>query len=158
LREEARLRPFHPNDLPIVMKTTDEAFGKLHPPIFFMASYQSAPEAFIVADAGDGPVGYVMCTIEPSLIAPWYPPYLRGHVMSIAVADGYKGRGLGTRLMEAALAALVRYGASECYLEVRVDNEIAIKLYLGLGFRTVGRIPRYYHDGRDAFVMTKPLA
>ncbi len=155
--DEPHLRLFDPNDLPSVMRITEEAFGKQHPPIFFIASHQNAPDAFIVAEGTDGPVGYVMCMLEPSVIVPWYPPYLRGHVMSIAVSNEYKGRGVGRHLMESALTALVRYGASQCYLEVRVDNPVAINLYHRLGFQTVGRIPRYYHDGFDAFVMTKAL-
>jgi len=139
------------------MQITEEAFGKPHPPMSFIASYQNAPEAFQVAEEDGGLVGYVMCMLEPGFVTPWNPPYFRGHVMSIAVLKGYRGRGIGRQLMESALRALSAYGASECYLEVKVDNYPAVAMYVKLGFQTIGRIPRYYPDDHDAFVMSRTL-
>jgi len=49
------------------------------------------------------------------------------------------------------------YDTTEVYLEVRVSNTPAISLYEKLGFRVVGRIPRYYSDGEDAYIMARPL-
>ena len=49
------------------------------------------------------------------------------------------------------------YNASECFLEVRVGNEPAIKLYEKLGFSNVKRNFGYYMDGEDALVMATPI-
>ena len=38
-------------------------------------------------------------------------------------------------------------------LEVRVSNDVAVKLYSSLGFESVGRRRKFYEDGEDAFIM-----
>ncbi|MDK2383626.1 MAG: N-acetyltransferase, partial [Candidatus Korarchaeota archaeon] len=82
----------------------------------------------------------------------------KGHIVSVAVLETHRRRGLGTRLMLAAMNDLKRsYGAAEAYLEVRVSNLPAIRLYEKLGFRVVRRVPMYYLDGGDAYVMAREL-
>lgn len=49
--------------------------------------------------------------------------------------------------------AAEEYSAAECYLEVRISNISAIKLYEKLGFEKVKRNHGYYLDGEDALVM-----
>lgn len=41
-------------------------------------------------------------------------------------------------------------------LEVRTGNAAARALYAGAGFAEVGRRRRYYTDGEDAVLMTRP--
>ncbi len=50
-------------------------------------------------------------------------------------------------------------GCQVALLEVRAGNGPALGLYESLGFRRVGRRPRYYpNDGEDAVLMTLELA
>jgi len=42
-------------------------------------------------------------------------------------------------------------------LEVRVDNEEAMKMYKKLGYDIVDILKRYYKDGGDAYLMIKKL-
>ena len=50
---------------------------------------------------------------------------------------------------------LLSYNSDAIYLEVRVSNEPAIRLYEKLGYKKLGIIPFYYADGEDAFLMYK---
>ena len=59
-------------------------------------------------------------------------------------------------LVEAMKNGRGEYGASECYLEVRISNDAAINLYSKLGFKKVKRNYGYYMDGEDAWVMAAP--
>ena len=76
------------------------------------------------------------------------------HVTNIAVAEEFRGRGIGRKLTEALLQYLSNLGAVYATLEVRVSNERAQNLYKSLGFVSVGKRKRYYEDNQeDAFLM-----
>jgi mycothiol synthase len=63
------------------------------------------------------------------------PPY--GEVYVVAVDPAAAGRGLGKLLTHAGLAHLAGQGLGEVILYVDGDNDPAIALYRGLGFRDV---------------------
>ncbi|MGE0746972.1 MAG: ribosomal protein S18-alanine N-acetyltransferase [Rhodospirillales bacterium] len=65
-------------------------------------------------------------------------------LLSLAVADDARGRGIGRRLLEAALAVAAQGGARVMFLEVAETNEVALALYRSTGFEKVGRRPDYY--------------
>ena len=75
---------------------------------------------------------------------------------NIAVAEGYRSKGAGTRLMEEIMRRF-----SECgfiTLEVRKSNEGAIRFYRKFGFVQVGlRRDFYEKPTEDAVLMTKLL-
>ncbi len=61
-----------------------------------------------------------------------------GQILSVGVAAGSRGRGLGARLVRAGLSHLRAMRVREVKLEVRPDNEPALRLYRRLGFTEVG--------------------
>lgn len=76
------------------------------------------------------------------------------HITNIAVAEEFRGRGIGKQLTKALIQYLSNLGASYATLEVRVSNERAQNLYKGLGFVSVGKRKKYYEDnGEDAYLM-----
>lgn len=78
---------------------------------------------------------------------------------NVAVAPEGRGRGVGRRLVHAALQRVRLRGARECFLEVRESNESARRLYEQLGFATIGRRRRYYtRPVEDALVMRAELS
>ena len=74
-------------------------------------------------------------------------------ILDLAVNCLLRGRGVGRKLVENALAVGRGRGATLVCLEVRLSNEGAIALYRRLGFCEAGRRKRYYHDGEDAMLM-----
>jgi ribosomal protein S18 acetylase RimI-like enzyme len=60
-------------------------------------------------------------------------------VLGVGVRPGFRGRGLGRRLMEAALADAGRRRFERIELWVRGPNAVAIRLYEKLGFVEEGR-------------------
>ena len=73
---------------------------------------------------------------------------------NVVVKEIERGRSIGRRLIEAALAAARSRGGGECFLEVREWNLLARALYETFGFRAVGRRKRYYSKPvEDALVM-----
>ena len=77
------------------------------------------------------------------------------HIVTVAVRDGYRGRGVGELLLIAAIETALRERQAVVTLECRVSNVVALKLYEKYGFERVGLRPRYYSDNHeDAYVMT----
>jgi [ribosomal protein S18]-alanine N-acetyltransferase len=82
------------------------------------------------------------------------------HLLNITVAPPFQGQGWG-RLMLEALATWSRgQGAQWLWLEVRVSNTRAQRIYERHGFRQVGTRKNYYPADRgreDALVMSLKL-
>ena len=79
-----------------------------------------------------------------------------GEILTLCVRPACRGRGIGRRLLDAALAHMLARGAGEIFLEVAEDNRTAIGLYRAAGFETTGRRRNYYAgEGppKDALVM-----
>lgn len=69
---------------------------------------------------------------------------------SLVVSDQAQGRGLGRELLTAAERTAQQRGCSEMRLEVRHDNQHAIRLYEQAGYRLRDLRTVYYEDGGDA--------
>jgi len=79
-------------------------------------------------------------------------------VLNLAVSPPDRGRGLGGELLDAGLAAVVRRGVREAFLEVRESNVAAIALYESRGFTTVSRRKRYYRNPvEDALLLRRAI-
>ena len=86
------------------------------------------------------------------------PGGTQADVLTIAVARDYWGRGIGSALLGALIAAAVERGCAEVFLEVREDNPRARGLYLRRGFEEIGVRRGYYQpSGVNAIVMRKDL-
>ena len=83
-------------------------------------------------------------------------------VLTLAVRPAARQRGLARALTVRAAGQAAALGARRLFLEVAEDNAAARALYDALGFRPVGRRPRYYArpDGTrvDALLLSLDLA
>jgi ribosomal-protein-alanine N-acetyltransferase len=79
-------------------------------------------------------------------------------VLTMAVAQERWGQRIGALLLDALIAEAARRGGTEVFLEVRVDNERAQRLYRSRGFTEIGIRRGYYQpSGTDALVMRLSL-
>jgi ribosomal-protein-alanine N-acetyltransferase len=78
-------------------------------------------------------------------------------VLTLAVVPEARRRGVGARLLDAAMTVAFARGARTAFLEVSVGNSAARALYKRAGFTPAGRRPRYYADGTDALVLRRAL-
>lgn len=100
---------------------------------------------WLVALDGDTLAGYLGVQYGPD----------GGDIMTVATAPAFRGKGVGKQLIVAMAERLKAKKLQWLTLEVRPSNASAIGLYTALGFRQVGRRPRYYqHPTEDAVLMT----
>ncbi|MCA9667992.1 MAG: GNAT family N-acetyltransferase [Myxococcales bacterium] len=79
------------------------------------------------------------------------------YVIGIATHPSWRGRGLGTKLLQRAEQHAARRGVGWVYLHVRKSNANARRLYRKLGYKVAATERGYYHDGEDAAVMRKAV-
>lgn len=65
-------------------------------------------------------------------------------ILTVAVEEAYKCRGIGRKLMEQAHVHAAREGAKKIFLEVAEDNDAARRLYAACGYAEHGRRTGYY--------------
>jgi [ribosomal protein S18]-alanine N-acetyltransferase len=156
-----RLRPMVPADLADVMALEHDLFPDdpwtaqmfaeevVQPPdsrLYLVAEAEGLPPAA----GGRAMAGYAGMMFVPGGV--------QADVLTIAVAQAYWGRGIGSALLSALLNAAGGRGCTEVFLEVREDNPRARGLYQRRGFEEIGVRRGYYQpSGVDAIVMRKDL-
>uniref|UniRef100_A0A0N4ZDV4 N-acetyltransferase domain-containing protein n=1 Tax=Parastrongyloides trichosuri TaxID=131310 RepID=A0A0N4ZDV4_PARTI len=74
-----------------------------------------------------------------------------GYIGMIAVDPLYRGKGIGSKLVEKAIERMKESGCDEVTLETEVTNEGALALYSRFGFIKLQKLFRYYLNGVDAY-------
>jgi ribosomal-protein-alanine N-acetyltransferase len=75
-------------------------------------------------------------------------------ILNLAVDSSQRRRGMGSRLIEDAIAASKAAGVKMIFLEVRDSNEAARNFYARMGFTEAGRRRQYYRQpAEDALVL-----
>jgi [ribosomal protein S18]-alanine N-acetyltransferase len=154
-----QIRRCEREDIQAVIDINLETLPEHYSDYFYYEILAEFPETFLVAEIEGSVVGYVMCRIEYGF------SHLRklglarkGHIVSIAVREQHRGKGVGTMLMRASQDAMLEKTATESYLEVRVTNAEAIALYQRLGYSVTSRLETYYKDGEAALVMATKIS
>ena len=132
------------------MKTLPEHYSDY----FYESLLSDLPESFLIAEKEGISVGYIMCKSEFGFSNFKKLGFVKkGHVVSVAVLDNFRGSGIGSALVEEAFKGVKEKQCDEMYLEVRCSNTDAVRLYEKLGMSVKQRLRSYYRDGEDAYMM-----
>ena len=147
------LRAMTPADLPAVLRLEAALFGDEAWSEAMLTSELEGAEAsgryYLVAEDAGGLVGYA------GLLSPGGG---QADVLTMAVAKDRWGQRIGAMLLDSLVAEAARQGCTEVFLEVRVDNDRAQRLYRSRGFAGIGVRRGYYQpSGTDALVMQLSL-
>ena len=154
---EYEIREANESDIWQAIKINEKTLPEHYTFEFYLEVYRNFPEGFLIAWWNSNAVGYIMNRIERGLSHFGFSIVKQGHVVSIAVLPEHRRKGIGTALLQTAIEKMKNRGCQEVYLEVRVTNEEAIKVYEKLNFVKVRKIEYYYSDGEDAYVMARKL-
>lgn len=112
-----------------------------------MAALASPDDGAFVAEAAGGVIGHLGIVRRRYGVAD----------LGMMVAEGWRGRGVGSALLAAGLGWAREAGAHKVALQVWPHNEAAQRLYRRFGFVEEGRLRRHYRrrNGElwDAVVM-----
>lgn len=107
--------------------------------------------------------GYSLFMIAPELARPQKMlglilsgpvfAHCNAHLFKIVVNPTYRGKGMASAAMQEWFKILMQEGATGVYLEVDELNTVALKLYKGLGFKTLCVKKAFYSDGHNALAM-----
>jgi len=148
------IRRCDPTDIIPVMEINLKTLPEHYSDYFYESLLDELPEAFLIAEISGKLIGYIMCKTEYGFSNFKKLGFVKkGHVVSVAVIDEHRGKGIGSELVNESLKGVKMRQCGEMYLEVRCSNTDAVKLYEKLGFSINQRLKTYYRDGEDAYLM-----
>ena len=155
---EYSIRQCDKDDVPMVIEINMKTLPEHYSDYFYYEILTEFPETFLVAEQDAKVVGYVMCRIEYGFSHLKRLGLARkGHIISVAVLEEHRGKGLGSGLIGLAEKEMEKKSCTESYLEVRVSNQGGIDLYTRLNYRVTGKLESYYRDGEAAYLMASNL-
>ncbi|MFQ5890798.1 MAG: ribosomal protein S18-alanine N-acetyltransferase [Gemmatimonadota bacterium] len=138
------LRSMREADLEEVMRIERRSFTTPWTERTFRGLMRRPNAALLVAEVEERVAGY---------LALWFAA-AEAELGDLAVLPELRGRGVGAALVAGAVREAAQRGASSVFLEVRVSNAAARRLYERAGFEVVGVRRRYYTaPSEDALVM-----
>jgi ribosomal-protein-alanine N-acetyltransferase len=159
--QDFRIRKCTLDDLEGVIAVNEKELPEDYPYFFYKSILDNYPESFLVAYERINPkkiIGYVMWRIErvPSLNS--LRLVNKGHLVSIAVSEAHRRRGISSALLLQSMPAIMKSNITEYVLEVRVSNYGAINLYKKYDFKIETIKKHYYRDGENAYYMVKKVS
>lgn len=142
------IRKFRPEDLFAVIKLVSDTLNESYNPNLFLELSESWNAGLIVAEFNKKVVGFIGGVIS----AP-----REGRILILTVYENYRGRRIGSMLLQSFIQECIKKGIRRITLEVRVSNKKAINFYIKHGFFVVRIIHSYYKDGEDGYLMEKVI-
>ncbi|MBQ2282549.1 MAG: ribosomal protein S18-alanine N-acetyltransferase [Agathobacter sp.] len=138
------IRKMEARDVSGVAKIEQENFSMPWSEKAFMDSLSQKEALFLVAEEEDRVLGYIGI----------YLSFEEGEITNVSVDSSSRNKGVGSELVEQLKKEAQARGTEKIFLEVRVSNEPAIRLYEKQGFEQVGCRKNFYEKPReDAWVM-----
>ncbi len=119
------------DDIVSLIHQLAESAGETSPlTVDYLATYWRAPGSrILLAEVGGQTAGLLSYSVRPDL----YHAGDSAYIENLVVADGWRGKGMGSALMKAALTEIEAAGCVEVSIAVMPDNEGAQGLYRSLG-------------------------
>ncbi|MBS1531450.1 MAG: GNAT family N-acetyltransferase [Bacteroidetes bacterium] len=80
----------------------------------------------------------------------------KGYIQTIAIAEGHRGQGLGTRILQFCEERILKYSPN-VFICVSSFNERALKLYTRFGFERVGELKDFVKKGFSEILLRKTV-
>jgi ribosomal protein S18 acetylase RimI-like enzyme len=139
------IQPATLRDLPSVIRLEKACFPRDAWPLLDLVAVLVWPKVVRMKAVEDGKlVGFIASESRPSEKLAW--------IATLGVLPEYQRRGIGLQLLLECERRLTQPSIRLC---VRVNNEVAINLYIKEGYRAVDTWREYYNDKGSALLMEK---
>ena len=135
-------------DLPVLVSLDREYFpDTAWPAEQFRAEISGKTRNFLIAESEGRIIGYASAFL----------PSTGGlaDLMTIAINPDFRRQGIAQRLIKELENWAADKGADSMMLEVDIENQSAITLYIKLGYEKLNIRKNYYGYGKDAQIMKK---
>jgi ribosomal-protein-alanine N-acetyltransferase len=137
-------------DLDVLYRIEKECFASEAYTREQLAYLLKSPNAIsLVAKEDNETVGFIIGMMEN------YGKTTVGHIVTIDVLPKHRRAGVGLQLLDKLEKEFVGQGVKTIYLEVRIDNQAARKLYARKGYMQLEPLENYYSTGRHGLRMKK---
>ncbi len=140
------IRKFREDDIYDVFRIAFENLTERYSLDLIRDIYHAWPDGFFVAELVDV-VGFIAGSKYGK----------NARILMLAVDEPYRGKGVGTALLNRFLLSCKSEGIETVSLEVRVNNYSAIRFYTNRGFQIVSRVENYYSNGDPAYIMWRMI-
>jgi len=137
------------SDLGTIAELEGQSFSNpWHPATFRSLLKRDRVQLLVAEDPEKGVVGYAVV---------WWV-LDQAELANLAVREDYQGRGIGSDLLDRVIAHLEAQGVETLFLEVRMSNKSANRLYGSRGFTQISIRKDYYQNPReDARILVRYL-
>lgn len=143
-----KVRLFEPTDMFSVIKIASDTLTERYNPSLFTYFYETFPKGFIVAEKDHKIIGFLIGVKIDSE---------KAKILMLSVSQLYRKQNIGSSLLNQFLKEIKKANINQISLEVRTDNEKAIKFYQKHGFRITEKLTEFYQNGEEAYTMKKYL-
>lgn len=126
-------------DLTAVCEIDEQSFFDVWSQSMWLDELNNSLTTYLILEENDKVLGYAGFWLVAG----------EAQITRVAIDQGERERGLGTRLTAALINKAWELGAVAVTLEVRESNTAAQKVYLTCGFASEGIRPNYYEDNHE---------
>ena len=131
-----------------VIKLASKTLTENYNPTLFNYFHETYPEGFIVAEKNHKIIGFIIgINTSPR----------NTKILMLSISETHRRQKIGSELLKQFLKKASENKIKNIKLEVRIDNNQAIKFYQKNDFKITGKIPKFYQNGEDAYTMEKNI-
>jgi len=134
-----------PEDVPEVLSIEQVSFTTPWSGTLFMNEIYKPLSLPKVARAGGRIVGYICANQVLD----------EGHILNVTVHPGHRGQGMALEMIRHMVGLLEERSCTVIFLEVRISNEAALRMYERAGFRMLTVRKNYYTSPEEDAVIMK---
>ena len=131
-----------------VIKIASDTLPERYNPSLFNYFYETFSQGFIIAEKAHKIIGFIIgVKMNPK----------NAKILMLSISEYYRKQNIGSMLLTRFLKEIKIEKVQHVELEVRTDNEKAIKFYQKHRFNICQKNREFYQNGEDAYTMAKDL-